>query len=94
MTAQLDLFASDFAINYAPGPIPYHDRIRTPLGWQRCDCGLVFWEWPRCVNQPPPSKDTGSKGGPDLRPFGPMLCWRGIKRLIPGYSPHKGNPYA
>lgn len=76
MIDQLDLFA------------PRGPRIRPQTGWRQCDCGKVFWEWPRRGPGAPrraPTEDTASlaikEGCPDLQPFHHWHCLRGFDRV-------------
>lgn len=61
-----------------PTPLIY---TRPYLGWHRCDCGVVFWIWPRSGLAP--AVDIGNSGPPDLRPYRPWQCWRHIARMSP-----------
>ena len=72
---QLDLFANAFPASLI--------HTRPYLGWRRCDCGLVFWVWPRGTGKLP-HECSGSTGAPDLRPYRPWTCWQDIRRMTPG----------
>lgn len=66
--------------------VPVDQRPPLFKGYLRCDCDLVFWQWPIGTGLPP-TRCTGQTGAPDLRRFHLWTCWRKINRCNPTSTP-------